>query len=224
MNYSRRELYAMGEPLGDSTTTAKLGGGYVCGGGGSRSSSAQTTYNTDKRLAVGDGGFGVSADNSNVGFTENNTFTDARSFDMYDSRSFDVNTSDSNNTTNSNNTTINAFDGGAISGAFDATKRALSSIDSAVSQTIGSNTDVLTMANNTIKLANATNADGFDKLLNVAENLFAGGNQLLSQTQASVADAYSQAQNDKAGTIDNRTIIVLAVAGAAAVYAMSRRK
>lgn len=32
--YSRRELYAMGEPLGDSVTTRKLGGGYVCGGGG----------------------------------------------------------------------------------------------------------------------------------------------------------------------------------------------
>jgi hypothetical protein len=223
MNYSRRELYAMGEPLGDSTTTAKLGGGYLCGGGGSRSSSAQTTYNTDKRLAVGDGGFGISADNSSVGFTENNSFTDARSFDLYDSRSFDVNTSDSNNTTNSNNTTINAFDGGAISDAFDATKRALSSIDSAVSQTIGSNTDVMTMANNTIKLANATNADGFDKLLGVAENLFNQSQSLIGQTQASVADAYSQASSDKSGSIDNRTIIVLAVAGAAALFAFRKK-
>jgi len=32
--YSRRELYAMGEPLGDSVTQHKVGGGYVCGGGG----------------------------------------------------------------------------------------------------------------------------------------------------------------------------------------------
>jgi len=32
--YSRRELYAMGEPLGDSVTQRKVGGGYVCGGGG----------------------------------------------------------------------------------------------------------------------------------------------------------------------------------------------
>ena len=32
--YSRRELYALGEPFGDSATTRKLGGGYVCGGGG----------------------------------------------------------------------------------------------------------------------------------------------------------------------------------------------
>lgn len=32
--YSRRELYAMGEPLGDCVTERKVGGGYVCGGGG----------------------------------------------------------------------------------------------------------------------------------------------------------------------------------------------
>jgi hypothetical protein len=32
--YSRRELYALGEPFGDSATQEKLGGGYVCGGGG----------------------------------------------------------------------------------------------------------------------------------------------------------------------------------------------
>lgn len=43
---SRRELYAHGEPFGDSATRAKLGGGYVCGGGGdSSSSSSQTTNN-----------------------------------------------------------------------------------------------------------------------------------------------------------------------------------
>jgi hypothetical protein len=33
-SYSRRELYAAGEFLGDSSTQRKLGGGYICGGGG----------------------------------------------------------------------------------------------------------------------------------------------------------------------------------------------
>jgi hypothetical protein len=33
-NWSRRELEAFGEPLGDSVTQRKLGGGYICGGGG----------------------------------------------------------------------------------------------------------------------------------------------------------------------------------------------
>ena len=34
MSYSRRELYALGEPFGDCATQKKLGGGFVCGGGG----------------------------------------------------------------------------------------------------------------------------------------------------------------------------------------------
>ena len=34
MSYSRRELYAMGEPLGESVTRLKPGGGRIYGGGG----------------------------------------------------------------------------------------------------------------------------------------------------------------------------------------------
>jgi hypothetical protein len=34
MNYSRRQLYAMGEPLGDSVTRKKASGGLLLGGGG----------------------------------------------------------------------------------------------------------------------------------------------------------------------------------------------
>jgi hypothetical protein len=34
LNWSRRELEALGEPLGDCVTTPKLGGGWICGGGG----------------------------------------------------------------------------------------------------------------------------------------------------------------------------------------------
>ena len=33
-NYSRRELYALGETLGNSATYKKAGGGYVLGSGG----------------------------------------------------------------------------------------------------------------------------------------------------------------------------------------------
>lgn len=35
MSYSRRQLYALGEPLGECVTKKKLGGGYIAGGGGS---------------------------------------------------------------------------------------------------------------------------------------------------------------------------------------------
>jgi hypothetical protein len=38
MNYSKRQLYALGEPLGDSVTVKKVGGGRIYGGGGGGSS------------------------------------------------------------------------------------------------------------------------------------------------------------------------------------------
>ncbi|MQY50833.1 hypothetical protein [Rhodocyclus gracilis] len=65
---TRQQLYAIGEPFGDSATAAKIGGGYRCGGGGGSSSSSAnttTTNTTDKRLVV-DTGVGVSSDSSTV--------------------------------------------------------------------------------------------------------------------------------------------------------------
>jgi hypothetical protein len=35
MSYSRRQLYAMGEPLGDGATRQEVGGKRIYGGGGS---------------------------------------------------------------------------------------------------------------------------------------------------------------------------------------------
>ena len=48
-NYSRRELYALGEPLGDSVTHRKADGGLILGdgGGGGSSAPAHTTQTTD---------------------------------------------------------------------------------------------------------------------------------------------------------------------------------
>jgi hypothetical protein len=40
MSYSRRQLYALGEPLGDSVTVKKVGGGRIYGGGGGGGGSA----------------------------------------------------------------------------------------------------------------------------------------------------------------------------------------
>jgi hypothetical protein len=42
--WSRRELYAHGEPFGDCATRRKLGGGYVCGGGGKGSPPPAPNY------------------------------------------------------------------------------------------------------------------------------------------------------------------------------------
>jgi len=153
MSFSRRQLYALGEPLGDSATRAKPGGGYVCGGGGG-SRSSQTSNNYDQRVAVQDG-VGLSASNGNV---------------------------------------ISITDGGIVKDALNA-----------------------------VNISTAVNGDGFSKLLDVTQNIFNRSEALIGQTQKSVADAYSQAQTDAKGTIDNRTIMVIAVAGMAA-FAYANRK
>ncbi len=164
MSISRRELYAHGEPFGDSATRSKLGGGYVCGfGGGSSSASTQETNNFDQRNAVQDG-IGLSGSSGNA-VTLNNT------------------------------NTTNITDGGIVTKALDS-----------------------------INLNNATNAQGFESLLGAAESLWQRGEKLIGQTQQSVADAYMTAQTEAKGTLDNRTIAVIAVAGAAALAFASRRK
>lgn len=65
---SRRQLYAIGEPFGDSATH-RTAGRLICGGGGgggsSSSSTSTTTHTTDKRLVV-DAGIGISSDASTV--------------------------------------------------------------------------------------------------------------------------------------------------------------
>lgn len=66
---SRQKLYALGEPLGDSVTAKKVGGGYVCGGGGgSSSSSSSSTNNTDKRITQ-QSGVALTVDGSTVNVT-----------------------------------------------------------------------------------------------------------------------------------------------------------
>lgn len=170
---SRRELYAMGEPLGDGATRRKLGGGYICGiGGKSKSSSSTTTNNADNRVAV-QGGFGLSSSDGN---------------------------------------TFNVTDGGIVS-------RALDSVDLSNAANYGTTSRAL----DSIDLSGKRLNDGFQSLIDAATGIFNDGQSLIGQTQKSVADAYSTAQTDAAGGIDQKTIIVLAVAGAVALYAIKRK-
>lgn len=78
---------------------------------------------------------------------------------------------------------------------------------------------IVARALQTVDVNNATNAEGFSQLLAAAEGLFNRGENLIGLTQKHVADAYSQATTDKAGTIDNRTMIVLAVVAGVAIVA-----
>lgn len=160
MKYSRRELYALGEPLGDNVTRAKLGGGYLCGGGGgSSSSTASTTTNVDKRLAL-EQGIAISSDQSTVN--------------------------------------VQALDAGIVEKALD-----------------------------TVSIADASNAQGFNSLLSLADKFITGAGDVIKTTQATTlaqVGALGTAQNDARGTIDQKTMIVLAVAGVGALWAFNRKK
>lgn len=83
---------------------------------------------------------------------------------------------------------------------------------------------IVTEALKTVQINDALGQEGFSKLLTVAQDLFNQGQGLIGQTQAAVADAYSQAQTDAKSTIDNRTIVVLGVAAAAVGIFAIRKK
>ena len=112
-------------------------------------------------------------------------------------------------TTNySSNTTSNVTvtDGGLVG-------RGLESADKAISGAL-----------NAVNVNNATNAEGFAKLLDTAGGWFTQSQGLIGQTQKSVADAYAQAQTEAKGTIDNKTIMVIAVAAVAGLAFVNKAK
>ena len=165
----------------------------------SKSSTTNQTFNTDNRQAVQDG-FGFSNSDANtIGITNTNTY--------------------------------NVLDGGIVG-------RAMDSVDRTTAAILGVNSDALAASRqNTaaaldfanqasqraLETVDTTLNDGFQRLLDISKDLFIYGGDLIDQTQSTVAGAYADAQNTAKGTIDNRTIIVLALAGAAALVLMRRR-
>lgn len=77
----------------------------------------------------------------------------------------------------------------------------------------------------TVDLSIANLGEGYADLIDAAHNIFTQGQSLIGQTQKSVADAYGQAQADKAGSLDQRTIVILAVVVAvvAGIYFVNRK-
>ena len=194
---SRKKLYEFGLPLGECVTRAKLGGGYVCGGGDS--DSTQSSDNYDNRVAVQDG-IGLSSSNGN--------WIDASSRSHYEAT-----TNYSSNTT----TDINVTDGGLVG-------RGLDTVDAAFKGMLSNNSNTIDGALNSININNATNADNFTKLLDTAGDWFNKSQGLIGQTQKSVADAYAQAQTESKGTIDNKTIMVIAVVAVAGLAFVNKAK
>lgn len=228
----------------------RAGGGMTLEGGGSSSSSNATdTYQTDRRIANdsglvigGDvGKFDASttanvstslANSGNTTTTNTNTLTDSGNSNS------SVNNS-GNSTTDSHNVIT---DGGAfktVTAGVDAVtgsvnklldtagtmfKTASDNQSGSFSDLLHASTDqnsqVLTLAGRTVDNQNSA----FDKLVNVAGKLFDSSKAQNESFQTSVAGAYRSSVAEKAGALDNKTIVILGVAAAAAVAAFAFRK
>lgn len=200
---TRQKLYAMGEPLGDSATTRKVGGGYVCGGGGgsSSSSNATTTNNTDKRITL-QSGTAITADDSSVYITNNTLDKDVVGKAM---------------------DTVSMGNIVAMGAAGDAFKN----VNNSFSKLLDSQGDNYENLLYTTEKNNALQSDGFVKMLGLADKLFTGAGEALKSTQATTmaqVGALTTAQNDAKGAIDQKTIVILAAAGVAGLALMTRGK
>lgn len=179
MNYSRRQLYAAGEPLGDSATEKKPGGGCLCGGGGggssSSSSNSTTTENTDKRIAV-QSGMGISSDSSTIN--------------------------------------VQALDANIVGNAMDMIK--------AADATHGVSTTALLQTAGDVF---GGNAQSFMALLSVADKLFTGAADVIAKTQDTALGqmaTVNTSKNDSQGMIDQKTMVILAVAGIGALAMLKK--
>jgi len=115
-------------------------------------------------------------------------------------------------TTTTTNTTDKRMvvDGGSMGVTADGSTINVTTLDSGIVQA----------ALDTVKAADATNGEGFEGLLSLADKLFDKGGELVASSQNTALaqiEAINAASADKAGTIDQKTMIVLAVAGAAAL-------
>jgi hypothetical protein len=207
---------------------------------GSRSTSSQTTNNVDRRVAVQDG-IGISGDGNALELISNTTtnlldggaiaeafgFGRANSADAFrttretsaDAFDFARGAFDFSKSTSADafrttrETSADAFD--FARGAFDFSKSTSADALRTTRETYGRALD-------SIDANSATLGEGYERLLDAADSLWNRSEKLIGQTQQSVADAYVRAQDTARGTIDNRTIIVLAVVGAAALFLGTR--
>ena len=188
---NRRELYAAGMPFGECATAPKAGGGYVCGGGGgsSKSSSSTTTNTTvtDKRMVVDGGSIGISSEGG-------------MSYAPV--------------------TNITTLDGGIVANALDSVNIANATLGDGYEALVESSSDGYKRLIDVTADMNTSSSNSFGQLLELAGKLFDSGASMIEKSQdATLAqiETINARAADQEGTIDQKTIIVLAVAGAAAV-------
>ena len=98
----------------------------------------------------------------------------------------------------SSTVTVNVLDEGIVKAALDSVNNSI----------------------NATSAADATNGEGFSRLLGLADKLFTGAGELVGKTQDTALaqiDRVNSAANDKAGSIDQKTVVVLGIAAAAAL-------
>lgn len=112
-----------------------------------------------------------------------------------------------------NAVSINMMDGGAIAASADVVKAALQTIEKA-DATAGEGFE------STLRLA----SDSFTRLVDLAGDVLGGGASALERSQELTAQAYRESVETRQATIDNKTITVIAIAGAVAAVAYGASK
>lgn len=122
----------------------------------------------------------------------------------------------SSKSSSSNQTTTNNVDrrfvaeGGGIGLTADNSTVNIQSVDK----------EVIAKALDTIDKADATQGQGFTQLLTLADKLFQGGAAVINEQQQSTMkqiEAINTTSNNVKGAIDQKTILILAAAGVAAI-------
>lgn len=171
-------------------------------GGSSSSSNSSESSAEDNRIAndsglIVTGGSALEQDNS---ITNQADISDDSTRSSYNTATENttVTTSSTSTTTTDSHDVTNITDGESVAAAMDAARANYSALLTGTGR-------------------------GFEALLGVADKLFDRGAGALEKQAASVADAYREATAEKSGTLDNKTIVMLGVAGAVALVMVARK-
>lgn len=169
-------------------------------------STLNMTSQTDNRLAVGDGGFGITGSNNAATVSNTTNYIDPGALKA-----------------------MQASMDAAAKAQAEAVAAANAAAAQASAQAARTSSDAFGFATN----ADASNKNAFSDLMATSYNMFDRSYDVfeaiadktfgtVADTQALTAQAYQTAEAEKSGSIDNKTIAIIAVAGAAA-FVLARK-
>lgn len=213
-------------------------------GGRSSSSSASSTTNlssaTDNRMVLGEGSIGATAGGTvSLSDMRDQSLTDNRdmstNLNVTDQSNRSTSWSDSSDrstsVSNSGNTTVTSVDPGALKAMETAilsneasTREALRVAQQAASTSASAANASQASAFNFASSANATMGAGFSKLLDAGLSMFQSNVAAVGKTADLTAQAYQAATAEKAGSLDNKTILMLGMAAAGVLGLLAWKK